>query len=163
MNSFMQDVRYGVRSLLKTPGFTLVAILTLALGVGANAAIFSVLEAVVLRDLPYDDPDRLAVMWTRNIRQSLPDGSSYLNFRDWKSRSKQFESMAVHIRPEFTRGTISGGAEPQRIHVALVGEGFFLLGTPPQIGRPFEDGDFVERPRVVITDRGSGSTPPIAG
>ena len=72
MNSFMQDVRYGVRSLLKTPGFTLVAILTLALGVGANAAIFSVLEAVVLRDLPYDDPDRLAVMWTRNIRQSLP-------------------------------------------------------------------------------------------
>jgi putative ABC transport system permease protein len=155
MNSFMQDVRYGVRSLLKTPGFTLVAILTLALGVGANAAIFSVLEAVVLRDLPYDDPDRLAVMWTRNIRQSLPDGSSYLNFRDWKSRSKQFESMAAYIRPEFTRGTISGGAEPQRIHVALVGEGFFqLLGTPPQIGRPFEDGDFVERPRVVIISHG---------
>jgi hypothetical protein len=105
MNSFTQDLRYGLRSLLKTPGFTLVAVLTLALGVGANAAIFSVLEAVVLRDLPYQDPDRLAVLWTRNIQQNLPDGSSFLNFRDWKAQSRELENMAAYVRPEFTRGT----------------------------------------------------------
>ena len=69
---------------LKHRAYAAVAILTLALGVGANTAIFSVLRAVVLRDLPYHEPDRIAVMWTKNIRQNLPDGSSYLNFRDWK-------------------------------------------------------------------------------
>src|SRR5262245_45759301 len=150
MNSFTQDLRYGLRSLLKTPGFTLVAVLTLALGVGANAAIFSVLEAVVLRDLPYQDPDRLAILWTRNIRQNLPDGSSFLNFRDWKTQSKAFENMAAYVRPAFTRGT-PGGSEPERIYLALVGDGFFqILGTPPLIGRWFEAGDFVERPRTVV-------------
>jgi hypothetical protein len=146
MNSFTQDLRYGLRSLLKTPGFTLVAVLTLALGVGANAAIFSVLEAVVLRDLPYQDPDRLAVLWTRNIQQNLPDGSSFLNFRDWKAQSREFENMAAYVRPEFTRGTL-GGSEPERIYVALVGDGFFqILGTAPLIGRWFEAADFVEQP-----------------
>ena len=151
MNSFTQDLRYGLRSLLKTPGFTLVAVLTLALGVGANAAIFSVLEAVVLRDLPYHEPDRLAVLWTKNIRQNLPDGSSFLNFRDWKAQSKEFENMAAYVRPEFTRGTLAGGGEPERIYLALVGDGFFqILGTPPLVGRGFEAADFVEQPRVVV-------------
>lgn len=150
MNSFIQDLRYGLRSLLKTPGFTLVAVLTLALGVGANAAIFSVLQAVVLRDLPYQDPDRLAVLWTRNIQQNLPDGSSFLNFRDWKAQSREFENMAAYVRPEFTRGTL-GGSEPERIYVALVGDRFFqILGTAPLIGRWFEAADFVEQPRVVV-------------
>ena len=149
MNSFTQDLRYGLRSLLKTPGFTLVAVLTLALGVGANTAIFSVLEAVVLRDLPYHDPDRLAVLWTRNIRQNLPDGSSFLNFRDWKAQSREFENMAAYVRPEFTRGTL-GGSEAERIYLALVGDGFFqILGTSPLVGRWFETADFVEQPRVV--------------
>ena len=154
MNSFVQDLRYGLRSLLKTPGFTLVAVLTLALGVGANAAIFSVLEAVVLRDLPYQDPDRLAVLWTRNIQQNLPDGSSFLNFRDWKAQSREFENMAAYVRPEFTRGTL-GGSEPERIYLALVGDGFFqILGTSPLVGRSFEAADFVEQPRVVVISHG---------
>ena len=99
MISFLQDFRYGLRSLARTPGFTAVAVLTLALGVGANAAIFSVLRAVVLRDLAYHDADRIAVMWTKNIRQNLPDGSSYLNFRDWKERSRTFEQMAAYVSP----------------------------------------------------------------
>jgi len=154
MNSFVQDLRYGLRCLLKTPGFTLVAVLTLALGVGANAAIFSVLEAVVLRDLPYQDPDRLAVLWTRNIQQNLPDGSSFLNFRDWKAQSREFENMAAYVRPEFTRGTL-GGSEPERIYLALVGDGFFqILGTSPLVGRSFEAADFVEQPRVVVISHG---------
>src|SRR5512145_1533977 len=108
MSSILQDLRHGLRSLAKNPGYAAVAVLTLGLGVGANTAIFSVLQAVVLRDLPYHDADRIAVMWTKNIRQNLPDGSSYLNFRDWKNRSRTFEQMAAYIRPEFTRGTLAG-------------------------------------------------------
>jgi len=151
MKPFLQDLHYGLRSLSKDPGFAAVAVLTLALGVGANTAIFSVLQAVVLRDLPYHEPDRIAVMWTKNIRQNLPDGSSYLNFRDWKEQSRLFEQMAAYLRPEFTRGTLTGGAEPERIHVGLVGPGFFeLLGAAPLMGRTFESADFRSTPRAVV-------------
>ena len=128
--------------------------LTLALGVGANAAIFSVLQAVVLRDLPYRDPDRITVMWTQNIRQNLPDGSSYLNFRDWKAQSRQFEAMAVYRRPEFTRNTL-GGTDTARIQVGLVGQGFFeLLGAAPLVGRTFDATDFSATPRAVVISHG---------
>ena len=138
MNTFIRDLRYGLRSLWKNPGFAAIAVLTLALGVGANTAIFGVLRAVVLRDLPYREPGRIAVLWTRNILQNLPDGSSYLNFRDWKAQSKEFEEMAAYLRPEFTRGTLAGGSDPERIQLAIVGPGFFeLLGTPPLMGRSF--------------------------
>src|SRR6185295_15884060 len=106
---FPRDVRHGLRALAKNPAFTVVTVLTLALGVGANAAIFSVLRAVVLRDLPYHDPDRIAVLWTKNIRQNLPDGSSYLNFRDWNEQSQELDAMAAYVRPEFTRGTLTEG------------------------------------------------------
>ena len=151
MSTFFQDFRYAWRSLARTPGFTAVAVLTLALGVGANVAIFSVLRAVVLRDLAYHDADRIAVMWTRNIRQNLPDGSSYLNFRDWKERSRTFEQMAAYYRPEFTRGTIYGGGGAERIHIGRVGPGFFqLLGTPPLLGRTFEDADHTAASNVVV-------------
>jgi predicted permease len=151
MNAFLQDLQYGLRSLVKNPGFAAVAVLTLALGVGANTAIFSVLRAVVLRDLPYHDADRIAVMWTSNIRQNLPDGTSYLNFRDWKEQSKTFQQMAAYIRPEFTRGTLSGGPGAERIYIGQVGEGFFeLLGTAPLLGRTFEASDFVAATRSVI-------------
>jgi hypothetical protein len=93
MSSFVRDLQMALRGLAKNPGFAAVAVLTLALGVGANAAIFSVLRAVVLRDLPYHEADRIAVMWTRNTQQNLPDGSSYLNFRDWKEQSRTFQQL----------------------------------------------------------------------
>jgi putative ABC transport system permease protein len=94
-------------------------------------------------------------MWTKNIRQNLPDGSSYLNFRDWKDQSKQFEQMAAYIRPEFTRGTISGGPGAERIHIGEVGPGFFqLLGTAPLLGRTLEDADFTAVTRVVVISHG---------
>ena len=151
MQTFVQDLRHGLRALIKSPGFAGVAILTLALGVGANAAIFSVLQAVVLRQLPYHDPDRIAVLWTKNIRQNLPDGSSYLNFRDWKEQSKAFEDMAAYVRPEFTRGTLGDAASTERIQLAEVGPSFFqLLGTAPTLGRMFEAGDHTATPKVVI-------------
>jgi predicted permease len=151
MQTFVQDLRHGLRALIKSPGFASVAILTLALGVGANAAIFSVLQAVVLRQLPYHDPDRIAVLWTKNIRQNLPDGSSYLNFRDWKEQSKEFEDMTTYIRPEFTRGTLGDAASTERIQLAEVGPSFFqLLGAAPTLGRMFEAGDHNATPKVVI-------------
>jgi putative ABC transport system permease protein len=151
MTSVLQDLRYGLRTLARSPGFAAVAVLTLALGVGANTAIFSVLRAVVIRDLPYRDADRIAVMWTKNIRQNLPDGSSYLNFRDWKTRSRTFEQMATYVRPEFTRGTLTMEDRSERLYMGLVGQGFFeLLGTVPVVGRTFEDADFVQSPRVVV-------------
>ena len=154
METFLQDLRYSLRTLAKAPGYTAVAVLTLALGVGANAAIFSVLQAVVLRDLPYHEPDRIAVMWTRNIRQNLPDGSSFLNFRDWKAGSRQFEAMAYYVRPEFTRNTL-GGTDAARVQVGLVGQGFFeLLGTAPLVGRTFAKTDFVANARTVVISHG---------
>jgi hypothetical protein len=135
MSGIVQDLQHGLRSLFKHPKLTSLAIFTLALGVGANAAIFSVLRAVVLQDLPYHEADRIAVMWTKNIRQNLPDGSSYLNFRDWQAQSKTFEQMAAYIRPEFTRDTLEAGSGADRIHVGQVGPGFFqLLGTAPLLG-----------------------------
>ena len=153
--SFMQDLRSGLRSLVKNPGFAAVAVLTLALGVGANTAIFTVLRAVVLRDLPYRDADRIAVLWTKNILQNLPDGSSYLNLRDWKEQSNEFEQMAGYYRPEFTRGTLSVGSETMRIHMGLVGPGFFqLLGTAPVLGRTFDDSDYVADPRSAVISYG---------
>jgi putative ABC transport system permease protein len=155
VTGFVHDLRFGVRALAKRPGFASVAVLTLALGVGANTAIFSVLRAVVLRDLPYDDADRIAVLWTKNIQQNLPDGSSYPNFRDWKEESREFESMAAYIRPEFTRGTLGAAADAERINVGLVGPGFFeLLGTPPLIGRTFESADFNATPRAAVISHG---------
>ena len=155
MNSFFQDVHYGLRSLAQHPGFAAVAILTLALGVGANAAIFSVLRAVVLRDLPYHDADRIAVLWTKNIRQNLPDGSSYLNFRDWNEQSREFEDMAAYIRPEFTRGTLGGAADADRVNLGIVGPRFFeLLGTAPLLGRTFTAQDFSETPRAIVISHG---------
>src|SRR5512145_1528691 len=142
MSSILQDLRHGLRSLAKNPGYAAVAILTLGLGVGANAAIFTVLRAVVLRDLPYHDADRIAVMWTKNIQQNLPDGSSYLNFRDWQAQSRTFQQMAAYIRPEFTRETLGLAGGSERIQTGDVGPGFFqLLGTAPVLGRAFEDRD----------------------
>jgi putative ABC transport system permease protein len=151
MTGFSRDLSYGLRTLAKSPGYASIAVLTLALGVGANTAIFSVLRAVVLRDLPYHDADRIAVMWTKNIRQNLPDGSSYLNFRDWKTRSKTFEQMAAYTRPEFTRDTIGAGADAARVHTGQVGPGFFqLLGAAPLLGRTLEDRDYTAAPRTVV-------------
>jgi putative ABC transport system permease protein len=154
-STFLRDLRYAFRSFVKSPGFSLVAVLTLALGVGANTAIFSVLHAVVLRDLPYHDADRVAVMWTWNLQQGLPDGSSYLNFRDWQAQSREFEQMAAYVRPEFTRSTLSGDGESVRVNMGLVGPGFFeLLGTAPVAGRVFGPDDFSERTTAVVIGHG---------
>src|SRR5712671_1330956 len=95
----LQDLRYAWRALRRSPGFTFIAILALALGIGANTAIFSVVDAVLLRQLPYRDPARLVMLWERNpaiggfLAERLP--ACLKNYLEWKSQSKSFESMAV--------------------------------------------------------------------
>ena len=140
------------RSLSRSPGFVAVAALTLAIGVGVNTAIFSLLHAVVLKDLPYHDPERLALLWTLRLERNLPDGSSYLTFRDWKDQSREFEDMAIYRRPGVTRSTIAGGQGAERVSVTLVGPGFFrVLGTPAFVGRTLEPADFEGGHAVVIS------------
>lgn len=94
MYSAWQDVRFGLRTLSRNPGFTVVVVLTLALGIGANTAIFSYVDGVLMKPLPYPDPDRLVMLW-----EQRPDGGrngvSSLNFLDWKKQGKVFESIAA--------------------------------------------------------------------
>ncbi len=94
METLWQDVRYGVRSLLKTPGFTALAVVMLALGIGANTAIFSVVNTVLLRPLPFENQERLVMMWEEESDNPLIE-VSYPNFRDWREQSQLFEDMAA--------------------------------------------------------------------
>ena len=150
MQSFWQDLRYGARMLLKNPGFTLIAVLTLALGIGANTAIFSVINGVLLSALPYPQPEQLAMVWCDNRRQGIPDDiTSYPNFVDWRDRNKTFQGMAG-----MTSGTVhlTGVGEPEEIRAATVSINFFqVIDVAPRLGRGFTAEE--ERPgsdRVVI-------------
>ena len=151
MSTVLPDLRYAIRSLYKSPGFAVVAALTLAIGVGANTAVFSVLHAVVLKELPYHEPERLALLWTLSIPRNLPDGSSYLTFRDWKQQSHEFEDMTLYRRPGSTRSTIARGQSAERVYVTLVGPDFFrVLGSPALLGRTLEPTDFSTGHHVVV-------------
>jgi putative ABC transport system permease protein len=149
----MNDLRFALRQLRKSPGFTFVAILTLALGIGANTAIFSVVNAVLLRPLPYPQPERLVylneVIGGTDTSIALPD------YVDWRNDSKSFEHLAIS-RLESRNLSGIGGREPERISVAYVTANFFnVIGLPPQIGRTFtEDEDKPGAPSLaVISDR----------
>jgi len=153
IENVIQDLRYGLRMLGKNPGFTAVAVLTLALGIGANAAIFSVLNAVVLRPLPYKDPERLAVLWTDNLRQNLhEERTSYPNFEDWKSQNDVFEDMA--FCSSFTVN-LTGGDEPERIVAARVTSNLFsMIGVSPIVGHTFTPEDEARGNRVIVLSYG---------
>ncbi len=139
----MNDIRYGLRSLLKQPGFTVVAVLTLALGIGANTAIFSVVNAVLLRPLPYRDADQLVVPVSVNPGRAIDDGSlSYADYLDWK-RENIFAAVAF-IDNTNTHADLSGGTgDPERIGMAVVTEDYFAaLAAPPLLGRTFQPDDY---------------------
>jgi putative ABC transport system permease protein len=130
------DVLYAVRGLRRKPLFTAAAVLTLALGIGANSAIFTVVSAVLLRPLPYPAPDRLMMLWTHNPRQGYEkDVSAYPNFDDWRRQSTSFAGMSAYFSTNFT---LTQAGDPAQIEGAIVTPGFFeTLGVAPALGRTF--------------------------
>jgi len=148
VNTFLQDVRYGARLLAKHPGFTAVAVITLALGIGANTGIFSVVHAVLLRPLPFPEADRL--VYLNEESQQLPGMSvSYPDFLDWQSQTQVFERMGAVQPAGFT---LTGGAEPEMMFGRSVSEGFFpTLRVQMSLGRGFlPDEDRPSGNRVAV-------------
>src|SRR6185295_16115015 len=134
MENLIKDIRYAIRSLLKRPGFTFVVVLTLALGIGANTAFFGIVNAVLLRSLPYKNPDRLVVLWEK-VSGDKRNPTSYPNFLDWRAQNKSFETMAAY---SFTDFSLGGYNQTERIEGELVSESYFqLLGVGPAYGRVF--------------------------
>jgi putative ABC transport system permease protein len=168
MDTLLQDLRYAVRMLLKSPGFTAVAVATLALGIGANTAIFSVVNAVVLRPLPYLDPARLMMVWLDNPRQSIhEDVSSFPNFVDWREQNRVFDPLVTFYGTGFN---LTGGGEPEQIRGAVVSAGFFrLFGVEPLHGRGLAtDENEPGREQVVVLGHGLfkrrfGADPTVVG
>jgi predicted permease len=136
MQTLWQDLRYGARMLIKKPGFTLVAVITLALGIGANTAIFTVINAALLRPLPYEDAERLVVVATTMRRDTVEVRSvSYPDFVDWRDQNTVFERIAAQTSTSFT---LTGGAEPERVNGELVSADYFpLLRARAAMGRTF--------------------------
>src|SRR5262245_45148736 len=119
MQTFLQDLRYGIRMLLRKPVFTLVAVVTLALGIGANTAIFSVVNAVLLRPLPFADPDRLVWMWG-SIRNFGEQASvSPLDFLDYREQNRSFEQFAAAITVPIPFN-LTGSGNPERLNAAVI-------------------------------------------
>lgn len=144
MENLIKDVRYGIRNLLKRPGFTLVAVITLALGIGLNSAIFSVINAVLLRPLPYDDPSRLV---------AFRSNQSALDVLDVRAQSRSFTNLGGEVLQALD---YTAGSEPLQIQNGHVSGGFFAaLGVKPQLGRLItEDDDKAGAPFVVVLSDG---------
>src|SRR5258706_4897298 len=143
MDTLLADCRYSLRTLAKTPGFTLVAVIALALGIGANTAIFSVVDAVLLRPLPYADPDGLAVLLHSNRNPVAP-----ANFLDWRSQNRSFERMGA---AEYWTPDLAAVDPPEKLWgLRLTSDVLPLLGVQPALGRVFQP---EEQNVVVLTHR----------
>ena len=168
METLMQDVRYGWRTLAKSPGFTVVAVLTLALGIGANSSIFSLINAVLLRPLPFKEPDRLVAVWERRASSNeanLPISAH--EFVAWRDQSHSFEGLALVQQFGFN---LTGAGDPIAVSASLVtADCFSVLGVSPLLGRAFLPGeDQGDGNNVAVLNEGLwkrrfGSDPDIAG
>jgi len=151
-DEMFQDLRFGVRMLVKNPGFTTVAVLTLALGIGANTAIFGVVNAVLLRSLPCKEPARLVTVWESNAAKGQTHGFvGGANFTDWKNQNQVFESLAAYMSWNYN---LTGDDEPRRLTAAVVSAGFFqTLGAEAALGRALlpEDDQEVNENVVVLS------------
>jgi len=150
----LQDLRYAARILRKSPAFTAAAVLTLALSIGANTAIFSVVNAVLLRPLPFRNPDRLVMVWEDLAFMGFPQNTpAPANFVDWKYRNHVFEDMAAM---HGNLMNLTGDGQPEEVEVKIVTANFFpLMGIRPVVGRTFlPEEDRAGGPRVILLSRG---------
>src|SRR5208337_27068 len=134
MGTILQDLKYGLRVLAKSPGFTAAAVTTLALAIGVNTALFSVVNGVLLNPLPYAEPDRLVALYSHyaNYTQS---SISYPNFLDWVRDNRSFSALAAYRGDDFN---LTGRGEPERVPVEMISASFFpVLGVRPSVGRTF--------------------------
>ncbi|HEU5411429.1 MAG TPA: ABC transporter permease [Candidatus Acidoferrales bacterium] len=138
MNTFLQDLKYALRTLRKSPGFAAIAILTLALGIGANTALFSVVNGVLLSPLPYPQPDRIAALYSKTS-QFEESSISYPNFLDWQRQNHSFTALAAWRSDSFN---MTGSGEPERLRGEMVSANFFnILGFNALVGRTFNAND----------------------
>jgi putative ABC transport system permease protein len=155
MSSLFNDLRFGLRMMVRNPMFTLIAVVTLALGIGANTAIFSVVDAVLLRPLPYPAPERLVFLWSTMHSQGVPQsGSALPNYHEWRDRNKVFDGLGGFFYGDFNLS--AAGEAPERIQGAYVTANFFeILQVSPALGRLFapEEEQF-GRNRVVLISHG---------
>jgi len=152
METFWQDVRYGLRVLWKSPGFTTIAVLTLALGIGVNTSLFSVVNGVLLNPLPYPEPDRLTMLYSRTA-DFQESSVSYLNFLDWQKDNRSFAEMAAFRNEQFN---LTGQGEAEHLRGHAVSAGYFsILGAKPVLGRVFTaDEDRVGAAPVALISAG---------
>jgi putative ABC transport system permease protein len=153
MLTIFSDLRYGVRLMLKSPGFALIAILALGLGIGANTAIFSLVDRVLIRPLPYADPDRLVMVWEDASHISFPRNTPAVgNFVDWKQQNQVFTDMAA-VRG--SRFSLTGDGSPESVEgVAAAANLFDVLGVKLLLGRPFTDAEDQSGENVVLISYG---------
>jgi predicted permease len=149
IDAVWQDVRYAARSLRRNKFFAAVAVLTLAVGISANAAMFSVINAILLRPLPYSDPDRLVLVWVADPARNIHEGpTSFLTLTDWRRENKSLSDLAFW---QERAGNITGGVEPERVVGAFASANLFpLLGVPPLVGRTFTADEERKREAVVV-------------
>ena len=168
MRSFMNDLRYSVRTAFKSPGFTAVVVLTLAIGIGVNCSIFSVVDAALLRPLPYPQEERVVQFWETNPIKGWNDDRTACrpaNFVEWQQRSQSFTEMAAYYTGGHKTGDpkgislsdfyLTGGDDPVRLQgLRVVGDLFSVLGVPAEIGRTFEASETWEGAHVVVLSHG---------
>jgi putative ABC transport system permease protein len=152
LHDAVADLRYGLRMLHRSPGFTAVAVVTLALGIGANTAIFSLVSGVLLRPLPYRDPDRLTLVWEKD-QNGHPDNATFATYTDWKAMSKSFEELALY---KSWQPTAMGSGDPEQLTGLRVTNNYFrALGIRPEMGRDFRpEEDTPSASHVVILSHG---------
>ncbi len=154
LEQFFQDIRFAARGLSKARAFTLTAGLTLALGIGANTAIFPLVHAVILRPLPFPDPQRLMFVWNNNARDNIPDDlASWPTFEDWRAQNRTFAQMSGYLPGN---ADLTGDGEPEQVPSCSVGDAFFeTLGISPLLGRPFSAEEQIEgKDGVAIISHG---------
>ncbi|HEY7180104.1 MAG TPA: ABC transporter permease [Blastocatellia bacterium] len=154
METFWQDLRFGFRQLLAKPGFTAIATLSLALGIGANTAIFSLVDAVLLRPLPFQDPDRLVMVWEDAAKIGFPRNTpAPANYADWKAQNQVFDDMAAI---NWRTYNLTDEGEPEKVEAQAVTANFFpLLGVKPELGRVFtQEEDKPDGNKVALISHG---------